>query len=297
MSRGYWYTLIAVVGWLTTSQALAVPPKAERHSDATSEHNSQTAPAVEQVPTPIVLQPSIESPLQKMVDEISKANERANNDKHDEKDLVAQESMATSTHWIMWFTGAQIFLTLFGTWLVWRSLTLTRVAVNAAVEGNTHTIAANEQQRISSQRQLRAYMTVSDCSYQALDDGYLLSVKIRNSGQTPAFNVRHMSESYAGEYPDGGDRPHLEVPGTHATPVGPGEALECARRLYVGDPAEVLTRLSKREIGLWIQGTALYEDCFENPRYLKFRYVLRGERTGEGILLQMHGDKYGNEAN
>ncbi|MCB1431838.1 MAG: hypothetical protein KDK75_05175 [Alphaproteobacteria bacterium] len=179
--------------------------------------------------------------------------------------------------------------------LVKGTLDETRLARDASERAIGEAQEANNISRAMAMLQLRAYLTVSECQHQALPDGYLLSVVIRNSGQTPAFGVRHQSESFASDYPNGGDRPTPDVGDTHSSITGPGESITCSRRLYVDNMNRTIDDLTNSRVGLWIHGKVVYTDCFGDNHWLTFRYVLRGQSSGTHLLFQMHADKTGND--
>ena len=147
----------------------------------------------------------------------------------------------------------------------------------------------------TAKRQLRAYLSLSSVTIEEIAEGFLLSAEIKNTGQTPAFNVRQMSESFSGYYPLSSQMPHPIPDVKHAAPIGAGEIFICAQRLFTEKPAQLLEQVSAGRLGFWIQGTVLYEDCFREPHSVKFRYVFAGKMAGMGgVLLQ--ADAEGNEA-
>src|SRR6185437_1628821 len=90
--------------------------------------------------------------------------------------------------------------------------------------------------RGTARRQLRAYIVASAGKVQRIDKGFLLSATLKNTGQTPAFNARLMAESLAETYPLTGEYPHPEPTEDFGVPVGPGEEVQCAYRIFPEDP-------------------------------------------------------------
>jgi len=61
--------------------------------------------------------------------------------------------------------------------------------------------AAVDVARTSSQRQLRAYVTISECQFATTDTHWVVVGKFKNVGQTPAFDVQIRGNAFVGEYP------------------------------------------------------------------------------------------------
>lgn len=190
------------------------------------------------------------------------------------KGAVASEGQISPAWWQVGIASIGTLLLLYTLWLTRESLRITRE---------------------TSKRQLRAYLAVSGCSLEEIPVGFVVTAEIRNSGQTPAFRVRHMSESFAEDYPLGGNKPHPIPLETHSAPVGAGDQTFCVQRLFTEDRAGALANVMAGKLGLWIQGTVFYDDCFGEPHTLKFRYVFGGRIANSGGLL-LHADIEGNEA-
>lgn len=209
-------------------------------------------------------------------------------EQRDIEDLAAQRAMAKSAEETVWLAKLQLLLTVIGTIGVLWSLNLSRVATRAA-------IAAVTLSRDTAERQLRAYLYLHSCRIVEFDGGYNLEAEIKNGGQTPAYDVRVMTESYFDDYPDGGDRPHYEPLDTHSSTVGPNHNIISAQRLLTNAKEEFFGKVRTGERGFWFQGKVVYTDAFGKPRFLKFRHVLGGHLPQTGSLL-MHADKHGNES-
>jgi hypothetical protein len=167
------------------------------------------------------------------------------------------------------------------TWLLWR-------ATKKLVQGAEDT----------SKRQLRAYVIAGAGDIQEIDNGFLLTATLKNTGQTPASNVRIGGESFPAEYPLAADRPHPHPkPSTdYGLTLGAGEEFHCAYRI-TGNPVEIadaLKQVQAGKFGFWIQGHVIYDDCFGKSHETKFRFVYGGRIAG--ITKHLHADRQGNEA-
>lgn len=147
----------------------------------------------------------------------------------------------------------------------------------------------------TAERQLRAYLVPSGTEIEQIPGGFRMTVALRNTGQTPAFKVRVMSESFGGSYPLEGEHAHAPPRDDYSTIIGSGDEFHCLRRIFSDSPDETLSNVRAGEMGLWIQGWATYDDCFGKPHHTKFRSVFGGPLVSGGELL-LHADREGNEA-
>jgi hypothetical protein len=148
--------------------------------------------------------------------------------------------------------------------------------------------------RRTAQRQLRAYIVASAGEVQRIDGGFMLSAALKNTGQTPAFNARIMGETFGEAYPLASEHPHPEPVEDFGVPLGSGEEIHCAYRVFAIDPDDTLRRVQSGEVGLWIQGTIIYDDCFKESHTTKFRFVYGGRIAA--ATIHMHADRHGNNA-
>jgi hypothetical protein len=148
--------------------------------------------------------------------------------------------------------------------------------------------------RDTAERQLRAYIVASAGEVQRIDGGFILSATLKNTGQTPAFNARIMGETFGESYPLTIEHPHPKPLEDFGVPLGSGEEFHCAYRIFMDDPDDTLHRIQGGEVGLWIQGTIIYDDCFKKSHTTKFRFVYGGRVAA--ATIHMHADRHGNEA-
>ena len=296
MSFSNWLQIIAVGGWIIgylstlsyAQESKQIPvqsPPIENHHEG-HENNSQGYTTDSPLPV-FIVKDKIESQSSQKSEEESK--------KHDQSDLDAQWKAANAASesaqiardqlWLGWW---QFWLAVGGTIALIYSLVLSRIATRAAVH-------AVEITKDTAKRQLRAYLVASSGSIERIAEGYILTAVIGNSGQTPAFSIKHNSESFCGKYPDGGPPPILDVNNTHYSVIGAGDEFFCAQRLITDDPDRAMREVQEGKIGFWIHGIVKYADCFGDTHTTKFRLVFGGRIAKSGGLI-FHNDKYGNEA-
>lgn len=123
---------------------------------------------------------------------IASGADPADADEREKRDLAAQESMSVWAFWLLLVSGAGTVTTMIGTgFLLWQII-LTRKAVEDTGEATEAMREANEIARQSSERQLRAYLSVTGVEFGgARSPGRLrATVNFLNTGQTPAKDVR-----------------------------------------------------------------------------------------------------------
>lgn len=140
-------------------------------------------------------------------------------DPYGARDIAAQEAMADAAIVMAVAACFTFFVTLAGTLLIWRQVKLTREAVEDTAEATDAMLAANEIARDTSERQLRAYVTVQSVSVEIKKDEegihFAFVAKMANSGQTPALI---QARSISGEWESG----NVGHQNTHPITIPPG---------------------------------------------------------------------------
>jgi hypothetical protein len=121
--------------------------------------------------------------------------ESADDRRRAEGDLDAQQSMAWWTPWIFIAAVFQAIFTYFGIRYVRVQLILTRRAVEDTRDASLATIRALEHERRKSRRELRAYVSISPGQIR-FSNGLYIRIVQKNSGQTPARNVRLWARAF-----------------------------------------------------------------------------------------------------
>ncbi len=272
------FAIIGLALWSQSPHAQGIPTPSPTPEEQADKPTGKSAPNPSGIPVTI-----IETLEQAKAGD---AREKESHD-HDAKDLDAQiraadagERGATAAEWQIIPTWLGAILSFIGTCLILWTLFLTR--------------QANYISRDTSRRQLRAYLFTSGASFERIEGGFILTVELRNSGQTPAFKVFHMSQSFVDDYPVSSPPEFLQPGNTHGTPVGPGESFFCAQRLLGPKPDAILAKVLGGTCGLYIQGVVNYEDCFGAQHRTQFRYVFGGKFAQSGGMT-LHADAHGNE--
>jgi len=125
----------------------------------------------------------------------------------------------------------------------------------------------------SAQQQLGAYLGVSEGHIVSHDGGntFVVEISIKNSGQTPAYQVTHCIDadvrdrlSRAAEpFPLPAKRPQEWV-------MAPGATWKLAKDIAIGGPSGASSVAKQRDIFTW--GRVDYFDVFDKPQYLLFRF-------------------------
>jgi hypothetical protein len=173
------------------------------------------------------------------------------------------------------------------TFTLWRATTeqgtLTRIAISDARE--------------SSNRELRAYISVviGTAAFQERPSGTKFAghPTLRNSGRTPAYNVRHFGKAEIIPHAIV-DNFRFERPAGNSLGqacVGPGEEriLSCVVPNMVNDN-DVESIKRGIDQALWIWGTILYDDAFGKPRYVNYSQKLVWFPDGQ--IFGIYGENF-----
>lgn len=135
----------------------------------------------------------------------------------------------------------------------------------------------------SSEKQIRAYMTFEACTpcFPALNIGLDSTVAFKNTGQTPAFDVKILTQFKAIELPAPPQRP-VVVFGVGAAPtlVGPGQETRSQYASPEQFSAEGIAMFMEGKAGLLFFGDCFYRDALGKKR-----------RTSFAVLTRMRGEQ------
>jgi hypothetical protein len=289
-------------------------PNAGHHNSAANRDGGATAGD-----TPSAQAPSSAGP-QRIVqptaddDVAEKRNKHPNCDFGDiqECDLIAQQSMAISTARMNYAAWLGLGLTVLGLALIWRTMhhtknaaTYAKVAADASLaavkEAERATAAANGSANITrliGERQLRAYLVAISptITYDDRSHEYRLTVQFKNTGQTPAYQVRVLSD-VAVTNPHGADFALSRGQWSNYGVVGPHQtATEAAVIASQFFNAEYEMRYALNELGIFAFGRVEYVDAFNQRRVTKYRYRARTSAIGH-VEEDMVMCNEGNEGN
>jgi hypothetical protein len=148
----------------------------------------------------------------------------------------------------------------------------------------------------TAERQLRAYVGVSDSSIHGVETGAPEAiVNFKNFGQTPAYDVRMWIHIWITEHPL-----------TEVLPEAPEDLPKATSVLYPGShlsffmpkeppvPAEHIHLLGTAEGTIYVYGGITYRDAFDRRRTTKFRLMYGGQEPPRDTRLSH--DTEGNES-
>ncbi len=287
MSRSYWLSIFAVVGWLVLAEQ-TIPNQANAQGQEAQDQAKTTEPSL-----PVRI---LEQPKQSEADKRSQ-QEAAEREK---QDLSAQQAMASGTKWLVWLSIAQIVLAFFGTIALIYSILLNRRATNAAVQANSNTIIAIEQEQANAQRQLRAYILVRECRIDSFFVGLVPKavVTIENFGQTPAakmvgvINI-HITQTEDENNQTVADEEFFAVRESES-PLAPSGKVPMTI-----ETKEVVSEHNFQQVisgakSVFVFGRIEYVDSFDEPRRTEFRFrgVVRNGRLSESFNVCANGNFY-----
>jgi hypothetical protein len=180
-------------------------------------------------------------------------------------------------------------------WAFW-ALVVGLVGAVGIVAALWLTVDSNRIARDTAKRQLRAYLGIESCVLEALDDGtgFIITAHLLNAGQTPAYKVRLMAETFGAEYPLKHQRPFLPVGNGYESPVNPSTKISWAGKTTSIAMARDMEYVLAGKEGVYIQGVCEYFDAFNERHETRFRYVFGGRMANMGLI--MHSAETGNTA-
>lgn len=177
MSRGYWYTLFAIVGWLISCSVSAEEAKPDQAKSQGATQGAQDKTRPFSLPVRVIEYP-----------EQSEADKRQQNEsrQREVKDLAAQQSMADGTQDIVWLSKLQLFLASFGALALLYSLHLTREATKAAKDA----IHLDNRPWLDFEVKVASDVDRNDTDNYPKGIGVDIQVVVTNYGKSPALGVR-----------------------------------------------------------------------------------------------------------
>lgn len=175
---------------------------------------------------------------------------------------------------------------------LWMLGGLLLVAVVQAVATWLQWTAMSEQKRQSeeiSKRQLRAYLTPTTVTIVRDADGkFLITMFIKNSGQTPAMDVEINSDKEITEFPyDGKLTLDRLDPKRHISRsvFGPGTELEHIKKyqIGVGDIEAIKQGDGDSARAFWFFGRIQYRDIYQKWHTTWFRFISGGNAKLTGM--------------
>jgi hypothetical protein len=127
--------------------------------------------------------------------------------------------------------------------------------------------------------------------------GPVVVMHIKNTGQTPAFNVSHWGNMCFSEYPLKSDLPaQAEGLLKSLSTIGPG--IVNTKRLGFGPPLteEQIAKLRDSTGAIYVYGEILYEDAFRKKHVTRYRAFHNQNSGAVGISTDLTFTEGGNEA-
>lgn len=176
----------------------------------------------------------------------------------------------TLAQWVMAvFAAIATGVSIWAVALLRVTLAETRNAVKSADDAVAVT-------REIGQKQVRAYVVVNSAKYDwDKADEVVITVYIKNTGQSPASNIKMMGECFFDVYPAQNipDHPIPEMP--QSTHLGGGAELHGFYRLR-GDIEEGIQLIGKGTHAMYVQGTIIYDDVFGETHFTRYRFCHGG---------------------
>jgi hypothetical protein len=149
---------------------------------------------------------------------------------------------------------------------------------------------------VTAERQLRAYLYAANADLFFDGETICGHVKVRNAGQTPAYQVSPYFQMGTRPASDRFIEPDRDDTGRSSSMIiGPGGAGDANQKLHIGDrQAELLARVQSGDLVVYGWGRVDYFDVFKKPRWMTFR--MRGAQTPRGQWVFEATDD-GNDAN
>jgi hypothetical protein len=138
------------------------------------------------------------------------------------------------------------------------------------------------QTRDSAEKQLRAYVCLTRAEMKIGPKFIRVHIHTKNSGQTPAYNVRQWIHQWITDYPlkETLPEPPDDLPMSNAA-LGPGDHLIMPAG-WENLPSNLV--VGTRERTVYIYGKVTYQDAFGRNRFTKYRLIL-GPNQVEGQPL------------
>jgi hypothetical protein len=302
MPKGYWLSVIAIVG--LASAALAQAEQSQRVPEDTpgvqEQHKGQAGTGQNDTGKFSIPVRIIEDPIEAQRARDSEEKTR----KHETDDLQAQIRTADASERAAAAAERQIVIAWWqlafaglGTIAFLYTLKLARQANKHALSAVETAEAANAISEDTAKRQLRAYIEVRAVYPRELEDGKPVPVciELANCGQTPARNIAAMGQVFTGEYPLGPGAPQAPdtLPEDPRGSVGPDLPVLLIYRTAQPYSSDFQEHLDSGKFGVWIHGVVRYEDIFGRRWHTRFNYVCGGRLAKDFLFF---ADATGNES-
>jgi hypothetical protein len=161
-----------------------------------------------------------------------------------------------------------------GEWLTFAATFLLFVATLGLWLATVRLVRGAEK---TAERQLRAYLGITQATASNFGAGqiFMVSITVKNSGQTPAYKVTQHYSIMGGAYPRKEPLPQVVVPGGPST-LGPGEVHILEISMHRPLPGSAYSQITSGDAAIYIWGSIMYEDTFGSSRETRFSYIFGG---------------------
>lgn len=248
--------------------------------------------------------------IQSQEDASSAKAREAKSDEHDAKDLDAQIRSADAAQEQVRLTQLSLVLAAIGTIGLIVSLAYNRKAIWAAAEANETARKAIAQEQINAQKQIRAYLQISEAAIQRIQVGTVpgqptqpgigIFTKIKNFGQSPAIEFQTWIESKI--LPKDEPAPTTTIPpDARMSKTFLGAGLDIKSHFGYAVSPEQFDSILRGDSLIWVAGIMKYKDVFGISHTVTFlsratgpeSNVFDNDKSAIGWSLDAHGS--GNE--
>jgi ElaB/YqjD/DUF883 family membrane-anchored ribosome-binding protein len=267
--------LASIVGMLLYTEAQQLQGLYEHQAEQRAEHYRERAHVARERCGRIV-------PASEKADCVREERDAARQGEREAYDLQAQlvTSAWTRAMGIAAIIGMAVGIV--GVGLVLITFRETRKAAEAARE-------ANKIARDSTERQLRAYITIEEVEVRDfLPGGFpVYSCMLKNAGQTPALDVRSLNVVRGSDVGPDHKRIHFGKRGfVGSSPLGPGQSVPHKNPADAGLTKEAWQSVASGDKVAVFAGVVSYRDVFGKLHRTTFRHHLDGSKelnTGTGF--------------
>lgn len=209
-----------------------------------------------------------------------------------------REQEAATNRWLMLLTGGMLFVSSIQAWFFWTQLRLMDRSMVVAEKAAKSAAESVETMQDTARRQLRAYISINAASIEFPSPGVpKVTVSIKNTGQTPAHNVKHWIHQWIEFFPLRVDLPQppgdlvmsCDVMGTGAT-----HANSITHPKMIVKRDEDINIIGTPKGTIYVYGEITYSDVFGERHFSKYRYMYGGSERKTGNVLSACPE--GNEA-
>lgn len=146
--------------------------------------------------------------------------------------------------------------------------------------------------RISSERQLRAYITVKAKTLDgaAIGEHPILGIEIKNSGQTPAYKFKQASRAGYQPFPLPGEPPETIDNNPHGMQLGPGDTSYTHPKAKYALTQGHVDGMAGKTQAFYFVGQIDFVDVFGKKRWVKYCFYSGGNVDWGRVAVHKGGN-------